>query len=199
MKNKEMLLLIGVALIVGLLVGILVSKGGKRTESAPQVTAPQAPAVNYQQNIQMLEGVVASDPKNRNAWVELGNNYFDSNQPMKAVEAYGKALELNPADPNVLTDQGVMFRQLGWFDKAIDNFEKAAKIDPSHLQGLYNLGIVYRYDLGNFPKAIEAWERYLQASPAGPAADKVRGEVEMMKQHPEMPAGGAKPAFPGKS
>lgn len=190
MKNKEMYLLIGVALVVGLLVGILVSKGGKRSTPETQIASPQAPAVNYQQQIQMLQGVVKTDPNNRNAWVELGNTYFDSNQPMQAVEAYAKALELNPNDPNTLTDQGVMFRQLGWFDKAIDNFNKAGKVEPNHLQSLYNLGIVYRYDLQDFPKAVQAWKRYLQYAPPGPAADKIRGEVEMMEKHPPLPEGG---------
>lgn len=188
MKNKEMYLLVGVALIVGVLVGILVSKG-KQGTPAPQIASPQAPAVNSQQQIQMLQGLVKSEPGNRNAWVELGNNYFDANQPMQAVEAYAKALELNPNDPNVLTDQGVMFRQLGWFDKAIDNFNRAGKLDPNHLQSLYNLGIVYRYDLNDFPKAVQAWKRYLQLAPPGPAAEKLRGEVEMMEQHPPLPGG----------
>ncbi|WP_027715089.1 tetratricopeptide repeat protein [Desulfuromonas sp. TF] len=179
--KKETVLLIAITLIVGLLIGILVSKGGKKMVSPPSGTPAPAPAVNYQQNIKMLEGIVASDPANRNAWVELGHNYFDSDQPVKAVEAYNKALELDPNDPNVLTDQGVMFRRLGWFDRAVENFTRAYELDPSHRQSLYNLGIVYRYDLQDFEKAREAWAKYLVLSPSGPGSDQVRAEMEFLQ------------------
>ena len=141
----------------------------------------------------MLEGIVAKDPANRNAWVQLGNTYFDSDNPMKAVEAYGKALELDGNDPNVLTDQGVMFRRLGWYDRAVDNFTKAYDLDPAHAQSLYNLGVVYRYDLQDLAKAKEAWEKYLKVNPSGPGADQVRQELNFIKAHPQMPAAAPQP------
>jgi tetratricopeptide (TPR) repeat protein len=103
------------------------------------------------------------------------------------VEAYDRALELDPSDPNVLTDQGVMFRRLGWFDRAVENFTKASEIDPSHRQSLYNLGIVYRYDLQDFEKAGEAWEKFLALNPSGPGSDQVRAELEALKGHPAIP------------
>lgn len=186
--KKETLLVVAITLVVGVLVGILISKGGKKTAPAP-TGAPPAPAVNYQQNIKLLEGIVAGDPANRNAWVELGHNYFDSDQPVKAVDAYNKALELDPSDPNVLTDQGVMFRRLGWYDKAAENFAKASELDPSHIQSLYNLGVVYRYDLQDFDKAKETWNKYLALNPTGPGADQVRAEMEFIESHPPIPQG----------
>jgi len=191
MKNKENLVMMVVALVVGILIGVIGSNLAGRTGGgsapAPQAGAPAASSVNFQQNIKTLQDVVAKDPKNRNAWVELGNNYFDSDQPMQAVEAYGKALELNDQDPNVLTDQGVMFRRLGWYDKAIENFEKAYRIAPDHAQSLFNLGIVYRYDLQDFPKAIQTWEKYLALNPTGPGAEQVRSEMASLKNQPQAP------------
>lgn len=181
--KKETLLLVVIVLIVGVLVGILVSKSGQkpaRTASAPASTA--APVVNRQQTIQTLEGIVASDPSNRNAWAELGHNYFDSDQPVQAIEAYDKALALGPDDPNILTDQGVMFRRMGWYDRAIENFSKAHAIDPRHPQSLFNLGVVYRYDLQDFRKAKEAWGKFLEIHPTGPGADQVRAEMQALGQ-----------------
>jgi cytochrome c-type biogenesis protein CcmH/NrfG len=186
MKNKETLLLVVIVLIVGVLVGILVSKAGKGPGKPAQAPSapPQAgsPATGLQQTIKMLEELVAKDPNNRNAWVELGHNYFDSDQPVKAIEAYDRALALGPNDPNVLTDQGVMFRRMGQYDRAVENFSKAAALDPSHLQSIYNLGIVYRHDLKDFPKAREAWSKFLALNPTGPAAEQVRAEMQMMEQ-----------------
>jgi tetratricopeptide (TPR) repeat protein len=77
-----------------------------------------------------------------------------------------------------------MYRKVGWFDKAINNFEQAAKVDPAHAQSLFNLGVVYRYDLQDFAKAKEAWERYLKINPSGGGADQVRAELEFINSHP---------------
>ena len=190
MKNKDTVLFVVVALIVGLLVGVIVSKGKNKSSSAPSIVAPQGGApVNAQQTIKMLENLVANDPQNRKAWVELGNNYFDSQMPAKSIDAYAKALELDPNDPNVLTDQGVMYRQLGWFDKAIENFTKANAIDPRHVQSLFNTGIVYRHDLQDYVKATEVWKRYLEVNPTGETADRIREEIRQMESQPVIPAG----------
>jgi tetratricopeptide (TPR) repeat protein len=77
-----------------------------------------------------------------------------------------------------------MFRKLGWYDRAVQNFEKANQLNSLHTQSLYNLGIVYRYDLNDFPKAVEAWEKFLAIAPPGPSTDQVRKEVDFMKSHP---------------
>lgn len=190
MKNKETILLVAIALIVGLLVGVIFSKGQSRRVAPAEITSTQPAAqINMQQNIKMLEELVAKDPKKRSVWIELGNSYYDTQQPQKAIEAYGKALELDPKDPNVLTDQGVMYRQLGWFDKAIENFARANTLDPRHIQSLYNLGVVYRHDLKDFVKAREAWKQYLDISPSGPAAARIREELQAMEALPVIPAG----------
>lgn len=184
--KKENLVFIGVALVVGILLGILFSKGGKAPVKTP-VSLPKQPAVNFQQNIEALKEIVIRQPSNRNAWVQLGHNYFDSDQPMEAIEAYNKALEVEPDDSDVLTDQGIMFRRIGWFDKAVENFQKASQLNPSHAQSLYNLGVTYRYDLADFAKAKEAWSKFLVLNPTGAGADRVRAELEFIENHTEVP------------
>jgi len=191
MKNDTILVGI-VALVAGLLIGWMAGQKSSSPAPAPAAVAQapaggQAPMINAQQKINELKAIVAGDPKNRQAWVALGNEYFDADQPMESVEAYQKALELNDKDPNVLTDQGVMFRRLGWFDRAIANFSKANQADPNHATSLYNLGITYRYDLQDFPKAQEAWTKFLTVSPNGPGSDRVRQELEFLKTHPPVP------------
>ena len=191
MKNDTILVGV-VALVAGVIIGWMVGQSGSAPAPATvpmtqQVPAPMgapAPAVNTQQKIDQLKGIVAADPKNRQAWVALGNEFFDADRPMEAIEAYQKALDMNGNDPNVLTDQGVMFRRMGQYDRAIADFTKANQLDPSHATSLYNLGIVYRYDLQDFPKAMEAWGRFLAVSPNGPGSDRVRQDMEFMKTHP---------------
>lgn len=168
--SKENIVFSVSGLIIGFLLGILV--GGKVTGGSPanqaapavqqQGAAPVADSTQLSMRISETEKIVAKDPKNLQAWITLGNDYFDAQNPQKSVQAYAKALELDPNNPNVLTDQGVMFRALGFFDRALANFEKANKINPAHLQSLYNQGIVYAVDLKQPAKARPIFEAVIQ-------------------------------------
>ena len=136
--------------------------------------------VDAAQRIASLQQVVAKDPKNVQAWTQLGNDYFDTNQPQKAIDAYQHALDLQPRSPDVLTDQGVMYRAVGQYQKAADNFRKANEIDPRHLQSLFNLGIVYAYDLKQPQKAAEAWNKVVATDPSSPQAVQARAQLEQI-------------------
>lgn len=182
--KRENILLIVMALIVGILGGYLIFSVAGKKQATPVgggVPLGGGTPTDYQKRITEAEKIVAHDPKNLQAWIQLGNDYFDTGQPQKAVYAYGKALELKPNDPNVLTDQGVMYKQTGAFDKAIANFEHAQQIDPNHLQSLYNMGVVYSEDLKQPDKAIKAWNRYLELDSTSPTAQQVRGMVDQLK------------------
>jgi cytochrome c-type biogenesis protein CcmH/NrfG len=181
--KKETVLLLVVTLVVGALIGTIIAR--KPTKTADQddhdTHVAQAPAADSQKEIQLLKGIVDMEPENRNAWVQLGNKYFDTNQPMESIEAYDKALAIDGNDPNVLTDQGIMYRRIGWFNKALENFSKANKLDPKHTQSLLNLGIVYRFDLEENDKAKDAWLKYLDVDSTSSTADRVRTMIDHME------------------
>jgi cytochrome c-type biogenesis protein CcmH/NrfG len=179
--NKESSLIAVVALVVGLLGGYLIfsiSNAGKAQQSNAAIPAGAGSPTDYTQRIAQAEKVVAQDPKNLNAWISLGNDYFDTEQTQKSINAYNKALEIEPNNANILTDQGVMFRKVGWYDKALANFEKANKIDPNHLQSLFNAGIVYFVDLKQPEKATQYWDRYLKLDSNSPTAMQIKGLME---------------------
>ena len=179
--NKESSLIAVVALIVGLLGGYLVfsiSNAGKTPQSVAPIPVGAGSPTDYTARIAQAEKVVAQDPKNLNAWISLGNDYFDTEQTQKSINAYGKALEIEPNNPNVLTDQGVMYRKVGWYDKALVNFEKANKIDPNHLQSLFNSGIVYAVDLKQMDKAVQYWNRYLKLDSSSQTAIQIKSLME---------------------
>jgi cytochrome c-type biogenesis protein CcmH/NrfG len=140
------------------------------------------PGIEAAQRIAAAEALVQKDPKNVQAWVQLGNDYFDTHQAQKSVDAYAKALALKPNDPDVLTDQGVMYRELGKYDQAVANFEKASKLNPSHVQSLFNAGIVYAYDLKQPQKAAPYWNRVIQLAPGSPQAVQARQHLETLGQ-----------------
>ena len=180
--KKENVLTVVVALLVGLLGGYLIFNIAGNKDVPANVGVPEGSGspTDYKLRIAEAEKIVARDPKNAQAWNQLANDYFDTDQAQKAVNAYSKVLELEPKNTNALTDQGIMYRKIGWYDKAIANFEKAQAIDPKHLQSLYNLGVVYMVDLKQPAKAREIWTKYLQFDSISPTAQQIKSDLASM-------------------
>ena len=176
-------------LVVALLVSVVACKPSKQESSAPvgmtQSASQPAPVIGRSQRIAAARQLVDRDPGNVKGWVALGDEYFDSQQREKAVQAYGKALELEPNNPDVLTDQAIMYRELGSFDKAIANFRKANTIDPKHLPSLLDLGVLYAQDLRDQDKALKTWNHLIQIAPMSPQAMKAQAYIEQLRQIPK--------------
>jgi cytochrome c-type biogenesis protein CcmH/NrfG len=197
MKKETVILAVVIAFIVGFITGATVAilkgkKGGEKVVAVqkPQgalqmapMPAPQGPTpAEVASKIQTLKDIVKKDPKNLSAWVEMGNLYFDSNQPNEAIEAYNQYLAIKPDNPDVRTDLGIMYRNLGQFDKAFEEFRKAAQIDPKHINSRYNLGLVLLHDKQDMKGAIKAWEEYLRVDSKSERAERIKVQMEKLKK-----------------
>ena len=189
MKKETVILVVVIAFLAGFVSGatvaILKGKKGDPTTRLPQrpPMAPQEAAPSRANTCgdclkdRSLKEIVKKDPKNLSAWVELGNLYFDSNQPQEAIKAYTEYLKIKPDSADVRTDIGIMYRNTGEIDKAIDEFKKAAQIDPKHVNSRYNLGLVLLHDKRDMKSAIKAWEDYLRVDPTSERANRIKGSV----------------------
>jgi cytochrome c-type biogenesis protein CcmH/NrfG len=199
MKKETVVLIVVIAFLVGFISGATVAilRGTKGTEKTAivqktQMAPPGAPApgppvrdpIETASQIQTLKEIVKKDPKNLPAWVELGNLYFDTNQPKEAIEAYSRYLAAKPDNPDVRTDMGVMYRKLGQFDRALEEFRKAARSDPKHVNSRYNIGVVLLHDKQDIQGAIKAWEEYLKVDPNSERAQRIRAQMEKIKSMP---------------
>ncbi len=170
--------------------------GAMPPPSMPQGGTPGAPQ-GVEQRIAIAKQLVAQNPKDVQAWISLGNDYFDSRQFQPAVDAYANALALDPKNAAVLTDPGVMYRELGQYDKALANFLKANEVAPTHMQSLFNAGVVYAYDKKDAKKAEETWLKVIANDKSGRFAAQAGQAIAELRQRgaaPGMPAPGA----PGK-
>lgn len=119
-----------------------------------------------------------AEASSHDAWVELGNAYYDADMPRQAIDSYNRALALNPDDADVLNDLGAMYRQSGDIAKALKNFEKALAISPYNLESLYNMGYIYAFDLNRGDRALEIWRRYLELDRSSETASQVQSFIE---------------------
>ena len=83
-----------------------------------------------------------------------------------------------------MTDLGIMYRRTGQPRKAVEAFDKAAKINPRHETALYDKGIVLMHDLNDVPGAIKAWEELLKRNPeaTSPTGQPVKNLVKTLKK-----------------
>ena len=144
----------------------------------PDTTNNEVPSGDELLQIERLEEKAVTKGATAENWKELGNKYFDTDQPELAIKAYGHALTLQPDDTDTLNDQGAMYRQTGDFKHALENFEKAFSLDPHNLEAIYNSGYVYAFDLNNIPKALVMWRRYLELEKNSETARQVQSFVE---------------------
>jgi len=146
------------AMAVGFYLGTLYQ--GSRQAAAPGSSAPLQAASNQEPDlaprIAAAEAKTKTDSQNPEAWTNLGNLYFDADQPAKAVSAYEKSLELKPGNPDVLTDMGVMYRHLNLPLRAVESFDAALAVNPVHVIAVFNKAIVLLNDLGKPEEAVKA-------------------------------------------
>jgi hypothetical protein len=130
------------------------------------------------QQIAMLEAAAAKDPKNYDLLVKLGNAAYDANDPRLAADSYEKALAVKGGDPNVLTDLGVSYRNLGDLDRALQNFDRALKSDPAHWQAAFNKVVVLGLDKGDEKTAREQLAKLKKTNQNIPALDQLEKELD---------------------
>jgi len=99
---------------------------------------------DFKTSIELLQKLVAADPKHKTAWMDLGRDYMVLRRTDDAVNAFKKQAELNPYDE-------FAFGALGWaytterkYDEAAAAFNKAIEINPLSDYAHAALGAMYQ-------------------------------------------------------
>ncbi len=102
--------------------------------------------------------------KTAEEYTEKGNNNYHKSEFEKAIEAYKKAIKIDPDSDGAHHNIGLAYDNLGKFEKAIEAYKKAIEINPDSDGAHHNIGLAY-YNLGKFEKAIEAYKKAIEISP----------------------------------
>jgi cytochrome c-type biogenesis protein CcmH/NrfG len=165
---------------LAILAALLVGCEREADRPIPQ-TGYAPPTLDVEKEVKFLRGVLKDDTRNVQAWIKLGNVTMDAQRYNEAIEAYGKALELDPDNVNVRVDRGVCYRRIGRSDKAVEHFRKGIATDPRHLMARKNLGVVLAYDFNKYDEAADSFEKYLEMAPTAPDRAQIEGIVKELR------------------
>jgi arylsulfatase A-like enzyme/Tfp pilus assembly protein PilF len=131
-----------------------------------------------------FERALALDPKNVDAYLNLGIVALREENPARARDFFRKALAIDDRAARVWNGLGVALLRLGDEPGSIEAWSKAIALDPKLYDALYNLGLVAGKS-GRYRQAREALERFVAEAPPGQyAADiqKARGLLRNLKE-----------------
>jgi hypothetical protein len=135
--------------------------------------APVSADPALRQQVAAFQAAVEKDPRNYDLLVKLGNAAYDADDPRLAVDAYERALKVKDGDPNVQTDLGVSYRNLGDLDRALAMFDRALKADPKHWQAAFNKIVVVGLDRGDTKAAKALLAELKKKNPGIPSIDRL--------------------------
>jgi tetratricopeptide (TPR) repeat protein len=118
-----------------------------------------AEAQRLSQQAAELQRMLAQSPDDHRLMVALGNLYFDGGRWTEARMWYERSLELEAADPNVVTDLAVVHRNLQQPDRSLELLDQAIAMDAEHWQAYYNKVIVLQFDLHRHDEAAATLAR----------------------------------------
>lgn len=100
----------------------------------------------------------------------LGLIHRQAGRLAEAAAELELAVKASPLQPQFHNQLGIVYRQQGRFAQAGEAYEKAIALDANYAAAVLNLGVLSDLYLGDGPRALALYTRYLALTPAGDAA-----------------------------
>jgi tetratricopeptide (TPR) repeat protein len=101
--------------------------------------------------VSLLAPVPARSADEALDWYLKGNEFSQKGQFEQAVEAYHKAIQINPDATGPFYNLGLAYKYLRQYERAAAAFESALRLEPDNMNVRLNLGNVYN--------RMERWEK----------------------------------------
>ncbi len=107
-------------------------------------------------------------------WFEKGVKFYGPGNFKEALNAYNKAIQLNPQYAEAYIGRGAAYADLGNNQQAINDFTKAIQLNPKDTLAYLNRGAAF-YRLGDYQEAINDLSRAIKSNPLNIEAYIMRG------------------------
>jgi tetratricopeptide (TPR) repeat protein len=119
---------------------------------------------DVEKRIRILEEIAAKYPREKRIHYNLGIHYWNKKEFSAAIDAYSKALALDPNYGSALNGLGYTYADMGNYEKAIEYFEKYASVSPGDANPLDSLAEIY-FQIGRLDNSIEKYQEAVKAKP----------------------------------
>ena len=99
-----------------------------------------------------------------NEWFAKGYQHGLNNEHDKAIEAYTRAIAINPNYAKAYNNRGATYGHKGQYDRAIEDYNKAIDIDPNNAYAYTGRGATYGHK-GQYDRAIEDYNKAIALNP----------------------------------
>ncbi len=106
----------------------------------------------------------ASDEDRAVTWDSLGTAYRQLNRPHDAIEAFRRAIKLDPANADAWNNLGDIYLALDNTEAAVGAYRRAVQLDPDFAAPWNSLGNIYA-DQDRYNEAIEAYRHVIRLEP----------------------------------
>jgi tetratricopeptide (TPR) repeat protein len=98
-------------------------------------------------------------------WFMRGLDLYNQERFNDSLQAYNRALELDPNDFEAWNNKGIDEGLLGKYDDALKSFEYAVALNKSYAEAWYNMGVIYDFK-GYYYTAVQAYKKATQIDPS---------------------------------
>lgn len=142
-----------------------------REAEANRYLARADSARSLMDQITAAQGAASRNPQAVDAWTRLGVLFRRAGERDNAVQAFNRALEIEPRNLRVHNKVGEMMLAEGKTEEAIKRFQAILSADESMVDAWLNLGLAFA-TAGNCENARLSWQRALDHRPGNATATK---------------------------
>lgn len=102
---------------------------------------------------------------NASDWFDKGVALYNEDNFTGSLDAYEKAIEVDPRNAEAWNNKGIDLGILGKYDEALYAFREATQLNSSYAEAWYNMGAVFDIQ-GKYVNAIQAYSTATRINPS---------------------------------
>ena len=117
---------------------------------------------NYPDAVAEYQNAVARNPKDYQAYYNMGLSYYHMKKPDKAISAYKNAVKYNPKHAEAFTNLGLAYHEKKEYILAKNAFAKALSLKPDLGEALFGMARIFKQQ-EEYESALEYAQKAVRA------------------------------------
>lgn len=133
-----------------------------------------------QEAVTILNRALAEHPKDIDLYVDLARMAYDHHSFLSGINVMTAGLKILPNAAPLYLERGILYVQLAEYNKAEQDFDRAAELDPQESLSAVSRGKIAE-QVGDFDKALETIEGEIAKKPKDATLLYTRAEILVQK------------------